>query len=160
MDKENLPIPIFQGDTITVNTYGYQASGFIMSHFMTSRDISTNVTNILSWCLLEKNNKFVFFSPKDLRNTTRIVLFEKQINPLAISKEFSEEFDKKMSEAYADFKQRKFIRQSRQIGISLSYQSTYTTILGMPSKNLEQKINQLPDCLKKENLTIICGESK
>jgi hypothetical protein len=127
---------------------------------MTSRDVGANVTKILSWCLLEKNNKFVFFSPKDLRNTTRIVLFEKQINPLVISKEFSEEFEKKMSEAYEAFQHRRYIRQSRQIGIGLSYQSTYTTILGLPSKNLEQKLNQLPDCLKKENLTIICGESK
>lgn len=158
MDKEKLPI--FLGDTITVNTYGYQASGFIMSHFMSTRDINTNALNILSWCLLEKNNKFVFFSLKDLRNTTRIVLFEKQIKSLTISKEFNEDFTQKMHNAYTDFKQRRYMRQSRQIGINFSYQSAYTTFLGIPNKDADKKLNQLTDCLKKENLTIICGESK
>jgi hypothetical protein len=111
---------VILGDSVEVSTYGYVSRGFVFSHFVTSRDISNNCVTVVSYVLVEPNNKFVFFQPQDTIKTTRIVLTEKnKIHP-----SLNEEFNYKLHSAEILFKNRQSFHKYRQIGASLAFASS------------------------------------
>jgi hypothetical protein len=153
MSKEKLICP---GDSIEVNTYGYVAKGFILSHFMTSKAVGSDNFSVVSWMLIDQNNKVVFFKPSDIYNTTRIVLTEKVKIPIKLN----EEFNDMVSEAEREFKSRQYIFKSRQTGMNMAFANSVV----FNSLFKEQEVNTFPSDVQKGiskgNITIITGKSK
>jgi hypothetical protein len=108
---------IIVGDTIEVITYGHKTKGFVLNHFITTRNVSSDEINVFSYMLIEKDNKIVFFTPKDTVNITRIVLTEKTKIPTKLN----EYYHDKISKAEHEFKYRQYMFESRRIEMSFAF---------------------------------------
>lgn len=137
---KNLNDNVICGDSIEVNTYGYEAKGFVLSHFMTTRNISDNSLKVISYILIEPNNKFVFFLPTDIIKTTRIVLTEK----IKVSPQLNQEFQEKIFNSEKEFKNRQFLFKSRQIGKNFAFAQSLIYHYSYRKETIEENFKGIP----------------